>query len=77
MDIILALQKELGSVRGLPEDMVYVKNALIILKEARKDQAAQHTPYVTLLESEPIFDRDGELIGTRSVEINNTQSGRA
>lgn len=43
MDLILALQKELGSVRGLPADMQYVKNAMAILSEARKQQAAQQS----------------------------------
>jgi hypothetical protein len=42
MNWILALQKELGSVRGLPEDMQYVRNAMIILGEARKEQAARN-----------------------------------
>jgi hypothetical protein len=37
-DLILALQKELGSVRKLPEDIVYVKNALAILSAEREKQ---------------------------------------
>ena len=44
-------------------------------KIACKLHAAEHSVQPTLLESEPTLDADGELIGTRSVGIKNTQSG--
>lgn len=37
--------------------------------------AAQQKMHPTLLESVPILDKDGELVGTRSVDIENPQSG--
>ena len=37
--------------------------------------AAQQKMHPTLLESVPILDNDGELVGTRSVDIENPQSG--
>jgi hypothetical protein len=43
MDLILSLQKELGSIRGLPADMQYVKNAMAILSEVHKQQSAEQT----------------------------------
>ena len=38
-------------------------------------KAVEQKMHPTLLESEPILNDDGELIGTRSVEIQNTQNG--
>jgi hypothetical protein len=42
---------------------------------SRCDKSAQQSVQPTLLEALPILDKDGELIGTRSVEIEESQSG--